>query len=40
MQIVQGFVSQCIETARGDICFQLAVPRGSVKLGKPLMESG
>jgi len=39
-QIVQGFVGQRIEMARGDIFLNLAVPGGSVQLGEPRPKCG
>jgi len=39
-QIVQGFVGQRIETTRGDIFLNLAVPCGSVQLGDPRPKCG
>jgi len=39
-QIVQGFVRRRIETARGGIFLNLAVPPSSVKLGEPRPEHG
>lgn len=39
-QIVQGFVRQRIETARGGIFLNLAVPPSSVELGEPRPERG
>jgi hypothetical protein len=39
-QIVQGFVRQRIETARGGIFLNLAVAPSSVELGEPRPERG
>ena len=39
-QIVQGFVRQRIETTRGGIVLNLAVPPSSVKPGEPRPERG
>jgi hypothetical protein len=39
-QIIQGLISQRIESARSDIFFNLAVPGGSVQPGEPRPKCG
>jgi hypothetical protein len=39
-QIIQGFVSQRIESTGSDIFLNLAVPSGSVQLGEPRPKCG
>ena len=39
-QIIQGPISQCIESPRSDIFLNLAVPGGRVQLGEPRPKCG